>query len=108
MAYFKCSSCDTPHELFGSAASFQNASAELQLPVLGECTPKVDGKCAVLIPGELPLVTSVSDGGDAGRPVMIQSGKEGDEVRQVMRGVSEGVWNWLDRHPAPSSIGARG
>jgi ATP-binding protein involved in chromosome partitioning len=40
-------------------------------------------------------VTSVSDGGDEGRPVMVQSGKEGEEVRSTMMSVGERVWKYL-------------
>ena len=45
--------------------------------------------------GKLPLITAVSDGGDAGRPAMVQSSLEGEEVREVMRGVGRRVWSWL-------------
>jgi ATP-binding protein involved in chromosome partitioning len=58
--------------------------------------------------GKLPLVTSVSDGGDAGRPVMVQSTPEGEEVRQTMRKVGQGVWDWLDKRPVAMGVGVRG
>lgn len=58
--------------------------------------------------GKLPLVTSVSDGGDAGRPIMVQAGKEGEEVRQTMRQVGSKVWEWLARHNLNNSTGTRG
>ena len=35
MSHYTCSSCSTPHELFGSSKSFEKAAADLQLPVLG-------------------------------------------------------------------------
>ncbi|KLT44477.1 P-loop containing nucleoside triphosphate hydrolase protein [Cutaneotrichosporon oleaginosum] len=83
MSHFICGSCDAPHELFGSADKFVRAAHELGLDVLGK----------------VPLVTSVSDGGDAGRPVMVQSEATGEPVREVMRGVGEKVWKWLLARP---------
>jgi ATP-binding protein involved in chromosome partitioning len=60
--------------------------------------------------GKLPLLSQVSDGGDAGRPVMVQSdgsGPGGEEVRGVMRDVAESVWGWLGRRGV-SDVGVRG
>jgi ATP-binding protein involved in chromosome partitioning len=57
--------------------------------------------------GKIPLVTSVSDGGDAGRPIMVQSKQDGEEVRDVMRRVAENVWGWLGKR-STSSLGMRG
>jgi ATP-binding protein involved in chromosome partitioning len=57
--------------------------------------------------GAIPLVPTVSSGGDAGRPVMVQSSSQGDDVRQVMRTVGEGVWSWLASRPE-STAGMRG
>ncbi|WWD20154.1 hypothetical protein CI109_104630 [Kwoniella shandongensis] len=91
MSHFTCSSCSTPHELFGSSAKFEKAANDLKLDVLGK----------------LPLVTSVSDGGDAGRPVMVQSSKEGEEVRSTMREVGRKVWEWLGSRTVPD-LGVRG
>jgi len=91
MSHYTCSSCHVPHELFGSSENFTRSSKELDIPVLGK----------------LPLVTAVSDGGDAGRPVMVQSGEEGDEVRDAMREVGRTVWDYLDRRPAADG-GVRG
>lgn len=106
MSHFTCSFCSTPHELFGSAASFERAANELQLPVLGQSLTFGTDVLTDSI-GQLPLVTAVSDGGDAGRPVMIQSGKEGEEVREVLRKVGESVWSWLATRPI-SPVGLRG
>ncbi|WVR08201.1 hypothetical protein IAU60_005248 [Kwoniella sp. DSM 27419] len=92
MSHFTCSSCSTPHELFGSSASFEAAANDLSLDVLGK----------------LPLVTSVSDGGDAGRPVMVQSSPEGEEVRSTMREVGERVWDWLGTRVTQGDLGTRG
>ncbi|KAL1413206.1 hypothetical protein Q8F55_000958 [Vanrija albida] len=91
MSHFKCGSCDTPHELFGSSDKFTAAASELGLDVLGK----------------VPLVTSVSDGGDAGRPVMVQSGAEGDEVRAAMSHVGDEVWQYLAKRPK-ANVGVRG
>ncbi|WWC92963.1 uncharacterized protein L201_007926 [Kwoniella dendrophila CBS 6074] len=91
MSHFTCTSCTTPHELFGSSKNFEKAANELGLEVLGK----------------LPLVTSVSDGGDSGRPIMVQSNKEGEEVRQTMKSVSEKVWDWLSSREQ-SNLGTRG
>ncbi|RSH87999.1 uncharacterized protein EHS24_000522 [Apiotrichum porosum] len=91
MSHYTCSSCSVPHELFGSADKFTKAANELGLEVLGN----------------VPLVTSVSDGGDAGRPVMTQSSPEGDEVRSTMRSVAERVWDWLASRPR-ENVGVRG
>jgi len=83
MSYYTCTSCHTLHELFGSSKSFLRSAEELSLPVLGQ----------------LPLVTSVSDGGDAGIPVMVQSREEGNDVRDIMHRVGRTVWDYLDRRP---------
>ncbi|KAK8849529.1 hypothetical protein IAR55_004863 [Kwoniella newhampshirensis] len=91
MSHFTCSSCSTPHELFGSSAKFEKAANDLKLDVLGR----------------LPLVTSVSDGGDAGRPIMVQSSKVGREVRSTMRDVGSKVWDWFSRRSVPN-LGVRG
>ncbi len=101
MSHFICGSCDTPHELFGSADKFVRAADELGHVVLGECG------LGWLTAGKVPLVTSVSDGGDAGRPVMVQSEGTGEPVREVMRGVGEKVWQWLLARPQDNH-GVRG
>lgn len=91
MSHYTCSSCSTPHLLFGSPDNFTQTATDMQLDVLGQ----------------VPLVPQVSDGGDAGRPVMVQSAGEGEEVRGVMRSVAEGVWGWLRGRQA-SGLGTRG
>lgn len=53
-------------------------------------------------------MTQVSDGGDDGRPVMVQSGKQGDEVRDTMKKVGSEVWDWLEKHPVQANVGVRG
>jgi ATP-binding protein involved in chromosome partitioning len=60
--------------------------------------------------GKIPLVTQVSDGGDAGRPVMVQSGQEAVEVREVMKTVGERVWGWLGEKAGSgdAGLGTRG
>lgn len=91
MSHYICASCSTSHELFGGSANFAKAADELGLRVLGQ----------------LPLVTSVSDGGDAGRPVMVESSPESENVRDVMRIVGRSVWDWLSRRLA-ADAGTRG
>lgn len=91
MSHYTCSSCSTPHQLFGSPAAFTKTAADMQLDVLGQ----------------VPLVPQVSDGGDAGRPVMVQGAEEGEEVRGVMRDVAGRVWGWLSQR-GQSGLGTRG
>lgn len=42
MSHFTCTTCTTPHELFGSSAKFEKAAKDLKLEVLGELNPKPD------------------------------------------------------------------
>ncbi|KAJ9110789.1 hypothetical protein QFC20_002830 [Naganishia adeliensis] len=78
-SHFTCSCCNTRHELFGSPASFNSIAEDMSLDVLGE----------------IPLVPSVSSGGDRGVPVVAQSGKEGEEIRGVMASVAQHVWRTI-------------
>ncbi|GFZ50072.1 Iron-sulfur protein IND1 [Saitozyma sp. JCM 24511] len=78
MSHYTCTSCSTPHELFGSSDHFVRAASDLKLSVLGK----------------LPLVTSNTP--------------EGEEVRQTMRKVGQGVWDWLDKRPVAMNVGVRG
>ncbi|WWC73540.1 uncharacterized protein I206_107512 [Kwoniella pini CBS 10737] len=91
MSHFTCTSCTTPHELFGSSKNFEKAAEQLSLEVLGK----------------IPLVPSISDGGDSGRPITVQNNSEGEEIRNIMNNVSEKVWNWLSSRKI-SDIGTRG
>lgn len=91
MSHYTCTSCSTPHELFGSSKNFEKAATDLSLDVLGK----------------LPLVTQVSDGGDGGRPIMIGSDPTGEEVRRTMKSVGERVWDWLSQRPT-ADVGTRG
>jgi ATP-binding protein involved in chromosome partitioning len=36
MSHYTCTSCSTPHELFGSSDHFVRAASDLKLSVLGE------------------------------------------------------------------------
>ncbi|KAI5452332.1 hypothetical protein NCC49_000894 [Naganishia albida] len=78
-SHFTCSCCNTRHELFGSPASFNRIAEDMSLDVLGE----------------IPLVPSVSSGGDQGVPVVAQNGKEGEEIRRVMERVAGNVWRTI-------------
>ncbi|WVN86912.1 uncharacterized protein L203_102086 [Cryptococcus depauperatus CBS 7841] len=91
MSHYTCSSCATRHELFGSCTKFEKAAQDLRLDVLGK----------------VPLITSISDGGDAGRPVMVQNSTESKEVQAIMQDIGQHIWKWLASH-TPPSIGARG
>ncbi|ORY34895.1 P-loop containing nucleoside triphosphate hydrolase protein [Naematelia encephala] len=110
MSHFTCSTCSTPHYLFGSATSFEKAANDLHLPILGKLS-RYQYQFQVLsfngLVGKVPLVPSVSDGGDAGRPVMVQNDLQGQEVRQVMGEVGREVWDWLGHRPI-SEAGTRG
>lgn len=92
MSHFTCPSCSDKHELFGSSAGMLKASQDMNLQMLGQ----------------LPLVPTVSQGGDLGRPVMVQSDEKGNEVRQVMHGVGKAVWEYLGSRPVAINIGIRG
>lgn len=39
---------------------------------------------------------------------MVQNTPEGEEVRQTMRKVGQGVWDWLDKRPVAMNVGVRG
>ncbi|KAK6908768.1 hypothetical protein I203_102771 [Kwoniella mangroviensis CBS 8507] len=91
MSHFTAPDTLNRYELFGSSKNFEKAAGELNLEVLGK----------------LPLVPSVSDGGDAGRPIMVQSNEEGKEVQETMSKVSEKVWSWL-KGREKSNLGTRG
>jgi len=83
-AYFICPSCTTPHYLFGSPEAFRSTASTLGVPVLGE----------------LPLVKSVSTGGDKGIPYaltatsqQLEADSSGGEVwRNVMEDAAGKVW----------------
>ena len=86
-AHFICPSCSSPHELFGSPASFRATAAQFGVDVLGE----------------LPLVPGVSQGGDRGIPYALQSSSSaspdagGEQWRETMAGVAGKVWQFLSR-----------
>lgn len=87
-SYFVCPSCVTPHYVFGSPTAFRATATSLNVPVLGE----------------LPLVKSVSRGGDGGVPYMLTASKEqadednagGAVWRNVMQEMAENVWQALE------------
>lgn len=84
-----CPSCSEPHYLFGTPNRFRSVAAQLGAPVLGE----------------LPLVSDVSTGGDAGAPyiltsaTLLEDGNQGThgrrEWRDAMDAVATRVWNSL-------------
>ncbi|TFY82244.1 hypothetical protein EWM64_g1765 [Hericium alpestre] len=83
-SYFLCPSCTTPHYLFGSSELFGATAQKLGVPVLGE----------------LPLVSGVSTGGDAGLPYGLVSdtglqktdGAGGLKWKETMKGIADKIW----------------
>ncbi|KAG9047642.1 hypothetical protein FS837_001835 [Tulasnella sp. UAMH 9824] len=80
MAHFTCSTCSTPHHIFGPLTSFHQTADALNLKILGE----------------LPITPSVSADGDSGSPTTLRSGVSGniqgvDEVQSVMDRVAKNV-----------------
>jgi len=85
-SYFRCTSCDAQHFLFGKADSFKNAASRLGVPILAE----------------LPLVPEVSYGGDAGIPYVLAStngevDKSGMEWKNAMNSVASTLWSNFER-----------
>lgn len=82
-SYFLCPSCESQHELFGSARSFKRAAEELKVPILGE----------------LPLVPAVNAGGDGGVPFMLSASEQNDKAAKEwndnMKKVAAGLWEGL-------------
>ncbi|KAJ7049465.1 P-loop containing nucleoside triphosphate hydrolase protein, partial [Mycena amicta] len=81
LASFLCSSCQTPHHLFGSSATFHDVAKRLNIDVLAE----------------LPLVPGVSMGGDAGVPFALtqhvkQRGTGADVWDAEMQRVAQSIW----------------
>ena len=81
-SYFKCTSCDTKHFLFGKPDSFKAAASDLKVPILAE----------------LPLVPEVSHGGDKGIPYVLNStsgqiDKSGEEWKIGMNTVAATLWS---------------
>ncbi|KAH7922730.1 P-loop containing nucleoside triphosphate hydrolase protein [Leucogyrophana mollusca] len=86
-AYFVCSSCSAPHQLFGSPDAFRMTAHKLGVDVLGE----------------LPLVKGVSSGGDNGIPYALscserqtkEDGAGGAVWRNVMADAAAKVYDAL-------------
>jgi ATP-binding protein involved in chromosome partitioning len=76
MSYFVCGECETRHHLFGQGGGQRLAE-----------------QMGVLFLGEVPLEPGVREGGDGGRPVVLQAGSL---AGQALREVAEGVWQRLD------------
>lgn len=72
MSYFKCDSCDKKHALFGS-----------------EGGKTLSRKYGVDLLAQLPIVPSVREGGDEGRPTVV--GNPNSEIAQAMRALARTV-----------------
>lgn len=86
MAYYTCRNCSPPtkHYLFGRPNSFIKTAIDMGAPVLGQ----------------LPLIPSVSSGGDEGTPAMLCPEEGGfanvTEVQSAMRSIAELVWKQIN------------
>lgn len=78
-SHFTCTCCNTPHELFGSSASFEQVADDLSMDVLGK----------------IPLVPAISQGGDGGVPIMLRDDEESKETRTVLGNVAKDIWKRL-------------
>jgi ATP-binding protein involved in chromosome partitioning len=69
MSSFRCPDCGSDHAIFGDGGG-EAFAAEAQMPFLGE----------------IPLDPAVREGGDSGRPVVLDDDSEtGEAFRQVVR-----------------------
>ncbi|KAF8511831.1 P-loop containing nucleoside triphosphate hydrolase protein [Hysterangium stoloniferum] len=88
-AYYRCTSCQDKHFIFGSLDGAKRAIAELGLNENGPG-----------LLGEIPLVAEVSSLGDCGRLGELFIGDKKhehmDDVRSVMEGVATHVWDTID------------
>ncbi|KAJ3571269.1 hypothetical protein NP233_g3865 [Leucocoprinus birnbaumii] len=98
-AYFRCPSCADKHEVFGSLDSARRAVDELGL--------NSDGTTSGLL-GELPMVSEVSSLGDKGNlgdiflgQRLVDSKPGLKEIRDVMTGLANTVWQKLESSVAP-------
>ncbi|KAF8318290.1 P-loop containing nucleoside triphosphate hydrolase protein [Cantharellus anzutake] len=82
MSHFVCPSCSNAHQIFGPTTSFHNMASDRGIPVLGE----------------LPLVSSVSTGGDCGIPAIVghvedaEREESSNEVKRVLSDIARSVW----------------
>ena len=74
-SHFVCSSCSTPHELFGSSQAFDAAASELDFEVLGR----------------IPLDPGTSRQGDAGRPIVLSDATSSDGAGSALRSIADRV-----------------
>ncbi len=85
-SHFICPSCSSPHELFGSPASFRATATRFGVDVLGE----------------LPLVPAVSRASDSGIAYVLYPNDSNDaqhrggkEWLDTMAGAASRVWQFL-------------
>ncbi len=77
MSYFRCSSCEQVHHIFGGNQT-NDTGDKLSAPVLGK----------------IPITTAIREGGDAGIPLMISQPES--EAAGVFRKVAEAIVKQLD------------
>jgi ATP-binding protein involved in chromosome partitioning len=68
MSTFECPDCGSEHAIFGSGGGRAFAD-EVEMPFLGE----------------IPLDTAIREGGDDGRPLVLEDGATGDALRSFAR-----------------------
>ncbi|KAI0079175.1 P-loop containing nucleoside triphosphate hydrolase protein [Panus rudis PR-1116 ss-1] len=78
-SHFTCSSCSTPHYIFGSPKSFHETASQVGANVLGE----------------LPLVAGVSEASDKGVPYMLTGNEANAEWKNSMTKIATQVWQAL-------------
>lgn len=76
-SHYICPSCSTPHYIFGPPTAFRRVASELDARILGE----------------LPVLSSVSESGDRGVPVVLSAKSEGEkEWQEVLKRAADEVW----------------
>jgi ATP-binding protein involved in chromosome partitioning len=68
MSTFTCPDCGSDHAIFGEGGGRAFAD-EVEMPFLGE----------------IPLDTAIREGGDDGRPLVLEDGETGDALRSFAR-----------------------
>jgi ATP-binding protein involved in chromosome partitioning len=81
-SHFICSSCSTPHYLYGSPNKFRATAERMGVPILAE----------------IPVLPGMSSGGDAGVPFAIhQQANDAKEWKDVMLTMAASVWDSMQK-----------